>query len=84
MGGVITYPAGHCNRCGADWGHSGAEVRLERMILLQHYLYDVPVMSGQRRIRTGIVRQNAGYLTTGVKVSRPETVREKTDRGKIL
>ncbi|MGC9976433.1 MAG: hypothetical protein ABSC57_06935 [Syntrophales bacterium] len=41
-------------------------------------------MSGQRRIRTGIVRQNAGYLTTGVKVSRPETVREKTDRGKIL
>ena len=25
-----SYSAGNCHRCRADWGHSGAEARLER------------------------------------------------------
>ena len=44
---------------------------------MQHYLYDVPVNSEQRRVCTGVARQNAGYLMTGVGVCRPATVREK-------
>ena len=57
-----SYPAGRCHHRRAGQSHSGAEARLEKSILnieknfLQHYLYDVPVNSEQRRVCTGVVR----------------------------